>query len=74
MVETVENLILEHLRHLRASADRLDERLTDMTHRVGRLETTVAQIHVVLAEHSTRFDRVDARLSRIEKRLELAEA
>ncbi len=66
--------MLEDLRHLRALVDRADERLTDMTHRGGRLETTVAQIHVVLAEHSARFDRAEARLSRIEKRLGLAEA
>jgi hypothetical protein len=31
-------------------------------------------VHAQLAEHSVRFDRVNARLERIERRLDLVEA
>jgi uncharacterized coiled-coil protein SlyX len=73
MTSDFENLVLEHMRYIRGSVDRMDQRLSDQTNRIGRLETTVTQIHVTLAEHSVRFDRLEARLDRIEKRLDLAE-
>jgi hypothetical protein len=37
------------------------------------VEAGLAQIHVTLAEQSLRLDRLDARVTRIEKRLELVE-
>ena len=45
----------------------------DLTPRVGRPATDTAQIHVTLAEHAIRFDRLDTRLTRIENRLDLVE-
>ncbi len=78
MVENVENLVLEQLRHIRSTVDRMETRLDDLTGRVGRLETSFAQtmgnVQVTLAEHSVRMDRIDTRLTRIEKRLDLVEA
>jgi tetrahydromethanopterin S-methyltransferase subunit G len=78
MNESTENLVLEHLRHLRAGMDRLHERLDDLTTRVGRIEVTMAQgfarTEVALAEHSVRFDKVERRLDRIETRLGLIDA
>jgi hypothetical protein len=41
--------------------------------RLGRLESDPAQIHVMLAELSLRLDRLDACVTRIEKRLDLVE-
>jgi hypothetical protein len=38
-----------------------------------RIETSLADVHVQLAEHSVRFDWIAARLDRIEPRLELVE-
>jgi uncharacterized coiled-coil protein SlyX len=74
MTEDTENLVLEHLRHLRGAAGRIEERLGDLTLRMGHVEEGVARIHVQLAEHSIRLDRVGDRLDRIEKRLELRES
>ena len=78
MNEKTENLVLGHLRHLRAGMDRVVDRLDDLTARVGRLEVNMAQgfarTEVALAEHSVRFDKVEKRLDRIETRLGLIEA
>ena len=42
--------------------------------RLGRLETDVAQLHVYLAEQSTRLDRFSDRLERVERRLDIVES
>jgi hypothetical protein len=68
MPESTEDLILEHLAPMRAAVDRVDQRLDDMTIRIGHLETSFAH------EQSIWFDSFEARLARIEKRLELADA
>ncbi len=81
MSPNTENLVLEHLRHMRAAVDRVEQRLDDFTIRIGHLETSfapmqnsLAHVQVQLAEQSVRFDRVEARLARIEKRLDLTDA
>ena len=74
MPNGAENLVLEHLRHIRGSVDRIEQRLDDLTTRVGHLVTNLAHVQVQLAEHSVRFDRLEARIARIEKRLELGDA
>jgi hypothetical protein len=68
MPECAENLILEHLAPVRAAVDRVEQRLDDTTIRIGHLETSCAH------EQSIWFDSFEARLARIEKRLELADA
>ena len=40
-MENVENLILDHLRALRSGQDRIEAKLTELTHRVTSLETAV---------------------------------
>jgi hypothetical protein len=39
----------------------LREGVAELTVGVGRLETSVADLHVQLAAHSMRFDRINAR-------------
>ncbi len=68
-----ENLILEHLHHMRGQLDRMEHRLEDVTLRLGHVERSVADHSVQLAEINTKLDRLDARATRIEKRLDLAE-
>lgn len=68
MPESTKNLILEHLAPTRAAVDRVEQRLDDMTIRIGHLETFFTH------EQSVQFDRVEATLARIEKRLELTDA
>ena len=72
MSENAENLVLQHLLHIRSAVGRIETRLDDLTLGVG--ETNLAHVQVQMAEQSVRLDRFDARLARIEKRLDLAEA
>ena len=62
-----DNVVLEHLRAIRATQDRHTEMLLELKGRVGLLEQQFANI-------SNRVDRMDDRLTRIEKRLDLVEA
>jgi predicted nucleic acid-binding Zn-ribbon protein len=73
MAET-DNIILEHLRHIRGAVDGLRDDMREVKQRVGALETEVAQVNVRLAEVSNRIDRIANRVDRIEQRLNLAEA
>jgi predicted nucleic acid-binding Zn-ribbon protein len=61
-----DNIVLEHLRAIRATLDRHSDDLLDIKGRLGILEQQYASI-------STRVDRIDERAFRIEKRLDLVE-
>lgn len=82
MPDVVTNeLLYSVLQSVQAKIGRVDERIGDLTLRMGhveegvaRLHVDVGQVHVILAEQSGRFDRMDARLARIEKRWDLADA
>ena len=65
MTET-ENLVLEHLRHIRGAVDSVREDMREVKGRLGILANRYANL-------SNRLDRMDGRVERIEKRLELAE-
>ena len=58
---------LEYLKAIRASQERVENDVKDMKFRLGQIEHT-------LAHHSGRFDRMDDRLDRMEKRLNLVDA
>ncbi len=73
MMAEVENLVLEHLRHMRGQLDRVEHKPEDVITRLGHLERAVADHSVQLAEINTKLDRLDARVTRIEKRLDLVE-
>ena len=80
MVDNVENLVLEHLRALRAGQDRIESELRDLKERVSVVETGLNGVRrdlVALAEADARLqvsiDRLGDRADRIEKRLELRE-
>ncbi|MFP3546261.1 hypothetical protein SB748_22610 [Rhizobium sp. SIMBA_035] len=64
---STDNLILEHLRAIRGTVERLADDMQVVKQRLGILEHQYATI-------STRLDRIDERVSRIEKRLDLVEA
>lgn len=81
MVDEPDDMLKPMLRKIYGSLTRIDERLNDLTARIGGVENSVAQLrvehghlHVAIAEQSSRMDRVDSRLTRIEARLELVEA
>jgi predicted nucleic acid-binding Zn-ribbon protein len=62
-----DNIVLEHLRHIRGAVDGLRDDMREVKNRLGILENQYASL-------SSRIDRLDARIERIEKRLDLAEA
>jgi archaellum component FlaC len=66
MTET-DNIILEHLRHIRRGVDDLRDDMREVKSRLGILEHQYASL-------SNRLDRLDLRVERIEKRLDLTEA
>ncbi|MEA2879324.1 MAG: hypothetical protein QOF14_4520 [Hyphomicrobiales bacterium] len=74
MTEDTTNLVLEHLRRIRASQERMELDIGEMKSRVSALEQTTGQIMTLLGTMNQRMDRFDERLSRIEKRLDLIEA
>lgn len=61
-----DNIVLEYLRAIRATQERHSEDLREIKGRLGILESQYASL-------SNRLDRLDERVSRIEKRLELAD-
>ncbi|MEA2874587.1 MAG: hypothetical protein QOH67_4806 [Hyphomicrobiales bacterium] len=66
MAET-DNIVLEHLRHIRSAVDDLRDDMREVKGRLGILESQYANL-------SNRLDRVDGRIERIERRLNLADA
>ncbi|MHB1103773.1 MAG: hypothetical protein ACYC0C_13570 [Devosia sp.] len=71
---STENIILEHLRAIRANQDRHSEDLREIKGRLGILEQQYANLSQQYAHLSVRLDRIDERIARIEKRLDLVEA
>ena len=62
-----DNIVLEHLRAIRATVDRTAEDIQEIKSRLGILEHQYASL-------SSRIDRIDDRVFRIEMRLSLVEA
>lgn len=61
-----ENLVLEHLRHIRGAVDAMRDDMREVKSLLGILESQYANL-------SNRMDRLDNRVERIERRLELSE-
>ena len=73
MTADVENLVLEHLRHLRRTLDFVSADVSDLKLRASAMEHHLGQIQVQMAGLKSRMDRSDERLGRVERRLELVE-
>ncbi len=71
MSDASDNIVLEHLRHIRAKLDAVDIRIDDLTARVSRIEEGIGLVVQTMAVINRRLDRHDERLSRIERRLDL---
>jgi predicted nuclease with TOPRIM domain len=63
----VDNVALEHLRHIRSAVDGLRDDMREVKGRLGILESQYANL-------SNRLDRMDGRVERIEQRLSLTDA
>lgn len=78
MTDNMESLVLEQIKAIRADLAAVRDDLRELTHRTGRLELAIAglrrdQAHFdeSHAETSVRMDRLNERIERIERRLEL---
>lgn len=79
MSDNVENLMLEHLKAIRADISSIKADLKENTSRLGRVELAIAGLRRDMAhydegsaEQSLRMDRIVDRIERIEKRLDLS--
>jgi chromosome segregation ATPase len=75
-----DNIVLEHLRHIRNAVDGLRDDMREVKQRLGLLEDQhanlamqYANLSAQYANMSNRLDRIDARVERIEQRLGLVE-
>ncbi len=80
MTDTVDSLVLEHLRHIRGRVDQIADDLTDIKHRMTSLEGAMGLIKREVAygdetdaRQQVAMDKLSARLDRIERRLELTD-
>ena len=78
MNENVENLVLEHLRHIRGRVDQIADDVGDLKQRMSGLESAMNLVRreVALgdetdARQQVTLDKLNARIERIERRLEL---
>jgi predicted nucleic acid-binding Zn-ribbon protein len=74
MTESVESLILEHLRAIRADIGTLKDDNVFIKARMSSIEHQMAGVHADFATINSRMDGIEKRLDRIEKRLELSNA
>jgi uncharacterized protein (UPF0335 family) len=79
MTDDIDNLIIEHLRHIRGRVDRIAEDMGDMKHRMSSLESAMVLVKREVSagdetdvRHQVSLDRLMDRIERIERRLELS--
>lgn len=79
MTENVENLFLEHLKRFQTTLERVERKIDEHTQRLAGVESAIASvkrdtadIYSELAAQNVRHDSTNARIERIELRLELA--
>lgn len=78
MTENINNLIIEHLRVIRADIGNIKDDMREVKHRLASLETSMAGVkreNVLLYEttatqHAS-YDRLAERVERIERRLDI---
>lgn len=69
-----DDLILEHLRALRAGQDAIRSDLRDLKARMSSIESYVAAAHGDSVRQSSRLDEIESRVETIERRLELRDS
>jgi hypothetical protein len=73
MADETDNLVLEHLRHIRAVVDGTRAEMKQFTMRMSVADQHIANLHVSEVGQTMEIDRIKERLQRIERRLELTE-
>ncbi len=80
MTENIDNIVLEHLRHIRGKVDKTEQSIEDLKLRMSRLESAILSVKREVADgyeaeihQQSTNDRIIERLERIERRLDLQE-
>ena len=74
MVEASLEMIQAMVQRVLDGQSMLREDMADVKRRLSSLEMAVAQVHSDFAGQSMRIDRVEGRLERIERRLDVGDA
>jgi len=74
MTGDTENLILEHLRALRAGDTEIKGELRDIKARLASIESYIATLHGDQARTAVSLDELEERVQRLEQRTGLVEA
>jgi outer membrane murein-binding lipoprotein Lpp len=79
MTEATDNLVLEHLRHIRGRVDQIAEDMSDLKSRMSSLESGMVLVKREVsmgdetdARQQVSLDKILERIQRIERRLELS--
>ncbi len=80
MTDNIDNIVLEHLRHIRSKVDKTEQSIDDLKIRMSRLESAMLSVKREVADgfeaeihQQNANDRIIGRLERIERRLDLQE-
>lgn len=74
MADAVENLVLEYLRRIDRKVDGLTEDARDLKLRMSSVELRLSIMQTDVARIGACVDRLDTRVERIGRRLDLADA
>ena len=69
MTDSIENLILEHLRAIRVKIDVIADDIGNIKMRLSAVESQVANLTAIF---NSRLDTLEKRIERIERRLDLS--
>ena len=79
MTDNIENLVLEHLRAIRAEMGSIKDDVREIKSRVNTLEAgqatiiqQIGRLTGMAAEQHVRYDRLLERIERLERRLDLS--
>jgi hypothetical protein len=67
MVDETTNLVLEHLRHIRAVVDDMRAEMKHFIMRMGLAERNIVSLHVADATQNVEIDRIKERLELTER-------
>ncbi|MDX3901856.1 MAG: hypothetical protein QHC40_15285 [Sphingobium sp.] len=74
MSDNVEHLLLEHFRRLNQRMDKKDMEDLDTKMRLTSIDEHLAGVKMSVAGINSRFDRLEERVGRVERRLDLTES
>ncbi|NEX20584.1 hypothetical protein G3480_09725 [Thiorhodococcus mannitoliphagus] len=73
MTDDTTNLVLEHLRHIRAKVDSLDERVGRVELRLSVIEQTLGGLYAMAGSDRDTLQSAIRRIERLEQRLDLVD-